>query len=512
MTNKSLYRAFSQLDVTKKDKDYLIPAVLGFLIGGREIVDVPNRPGYVYARIRSNLNEVAQVFNDKVSPVYNLPVLLVRDPNNLSRYKIDGRDIGRYENWGTISSFLPAHGAQHSFSGLNGSGGDITWVYSQQFVPLFLYPSGTYGTDTVLIKDYPVYRNSQWLLCGNTGTASFSPYRPTGSFARMVLVSLDANGNPQLTAGSYFSAAITGTASVISQIPSPPSAVSIPLGAVRMVSGTTQISWDKIYDLRMNYGGSTPSNTVTGSSVTTFDSLTDVVVAGASSGSFVQYNGTNWINRIQPIALQGIIMGAYPTSYIETTSAGNLRLRGTSIVYDKRTYPISAGRGGASPPTWAAISGSFYGYQFAIGDDITFFLDRPGNASVSRDIIPYIGWSTSSPTAGVTGTAVKWEVTYALAEFLFDAPGQFNQFGEFDAGTISMETTIYPGTRTFSHFRTDIGSIPITDYNFGAGVAITIKRVAASGTAPASDPFGLYFGYHYVVDRMGTSTSSGSVN
>src|SRR4030043_136982 len=75
-----------------------IPGILGFLINGVRTVEVPNRNGYVYVRLRDNLSEVCQAFNDNVSPVYGLPVLMVRDSTNRTRYKILGRDLGRYQD------------------------------------------------------------------------------------------------------------------------------------------------------------------------------------------------------------------------------------------------------------------------------------------------------------------------------------------------------------------------------------------------------------------------------
>jgi len=93
MTRRKLNKAFEALDVRKQNKDYLIPGILGFLINGQQTVEVPGRNGYVYVRLRSNLNEVVQAYNDQVSPVYNLPVVIVRDEIDITRYKIQGRDL-----------------------------------------------------------------------------------------------------------------------------------------------------------------------------------------------------------------------------------------------------------------------------------------------------------------------------------------------------------------------------------------------------------------------------------
>lgn len=339
MTKNSLRQAFSQLDISKKDKDQLIPALLGFMIQGRETVEVPARPGYVYARIRSNTNELLQVFNDKVSPVYDLPVLLIRDPNNPTRYKVDGRDIGRYDNWGSSSSYLPRHANTHSFSPETGGGGDIVWVYGKQFMPLAVVPSGSYGAANVLVSQSSVFLSSEWKYVGNTGTSSLVSYKPTGSFARMVLVYLNEYGNPGLSAGStYFDATYTGTSQVLGYIPNTP-ANSTALAGIRLVSGTSVILWDNIYDLRPFMIGSDGSTALLGhtiqddgvsqttrtnlnfvgngfvlyddagnnatvvsgtssSSVSALDDLSDVSITTPNDGQIISYStGTsNWIN------------------------------------------------------------------------------------------------------------------------------------------------------------------------------------------------------------------------
>lgn len=250
MTQKILREAFRALDLSKKDRDLYIPAILGFYIGGNQVVEVPNRPGYVYVRIRSNLNEVVQVYNDKVSPVFDLPVLIYRDEMDVSRYRIYSRDVGRYNDWGSSTSYIPRHGNQHSFNPDTGGGGDITFVYGKQFMPLALTPSGSVGAGNVILNGYPYYQNTAWHYAGTTGTPDILTYKPTGSNARVILIYLDSDSNPQVLAGNYLAENITGTSQIISYLPSLPSAYDIPLGAIRLVSGTSKVLWDNIYDLR----------------------------------------------------------------------------------------------------------------------------------------------------------------------------------------------------------------------------------------------------------------------
>lgn len=251
---RRLRNAFSDLDLSKRDKDLYISARLGFLIKGTKTVEVDSRPGYVYARMRSNLNEVVQVFNDKVSPTYDLPVVLIRDPVDPTRYRVDSRDVGAYEvEWSTHSSFLPRHGAQHEFYPEGGGGGDIVWVRERQFTPLMVYPSGTNGANNVLIyPDYMYnYGDDVWEVFGGTGTVSLLTLKPTDNQARFVMVGVANNAfYPVYATGTPFSATITGTWEVAPYLPEIHNDMDFPLAAIRLVSGTQTILWDNIYDLR----------------------------------------------------------------------------------------------------------------------------------------------------------------------------------------------------------------------------------------------------------------------
>lgn len=249
MPNK-LFNAFNALDLIKKNKDTYIPGLLGATLNGSQVVDVPNRLGYVYVRLHSNDSELIQAYNDKVSVVYGLPVLVIRDDIDSTRYRIYGRDTGQYEAWQSTSSFIPIHGGQHSFNPDTQGGGDVVWVYDRQFMPLLVYPSGTNGAMMVMIAPDWIWHNSKWIAAGGTGTSSLAAYKPTGAFASLVLISLDGDGNPKYTAGtSQFATTITGGNALLQYLPTP-ATTDIPLAMVRFVSGTSSLVWDNLYDLR----------------------------------------------------------------------------------------------------------------------------------------------------------------------------------------------------------------------------------------------------------------------
>jgi hypothetical protein len=265
----------------KKQTKQEVPQLAGMLgveLGGQRIVEVPHRNGFVYVKLRDNQNEIIQAFNNKVSPSYNLPVLVERQNN---RYVVIAVNTDRYQNnWTTFAPFLPRHGNTHSFDIENGGGGDIVWVQSRQLMPTLVLPSGTFGSQNVVMSSYTLKKDDgTWIYVGNTGTQTFAPYLPSSpTGAVMGLVYLDTDtGNPNfiINSGSLFSNAITGTSQIVPYIPQITSpSTQIPLAAVRLVTGTSQITWDNIYDVRQwlhavptGTGGGGGGTVITGTSV-----------------------------------------------------------------------------------------------------------------------------------------------------------------------------------------------------------------------------------------------------
>lgn len=257
MSNRyRLQKALNVLDTKKESISISVPGRLGVTKDNIKQVEVNGRPGYVWVRIRGSLSELVQAYNDQVSAVYDLPVVLERDKVDRGRWRVRGRDLGQYQNWGT-SPYLPRHGAQHSFDP-DSKGGDIVWVYGKQFMPLMVYPSGSSGGPNVLIEEGVFYNAGVWIYAGNTGTANILPdYKPTGSSnAKMALVWIDSNGNPQVEAGTVeFSSSITGNAGIIPYLPVMPSSYGVPLAGIRLLTGTATILWDNIYDVRPHIVG-----------------------------------------------------------------------------------------------------------------------------------------------------------------------------------------------------------------------------------------------------------------
>lgn len=254
MANQRLHKALLDQKKSTEQSQLKIFGTLGIPLGGRLTVDVADRPSFVYVRLRTDQNEVVQAFNNTVAPSYGLPVIVQRDG---TRYIVLGVDTLRYQNnWTNNAPFLPRHGTTHSFDPNGGGGGDMVWVYSRQFMPLLVYPSGTFGSSAVSISNHIIQNPlGKWMYVGDTGTANLISYAPpSGAFGVMILVYMDrTTGNPGIivNSGNYFSNTLTTAQQIAPYIPNVTNSASqIPLGAVRITTGTTTIDWSYIYDVR----------------------------------------------------------------------------------------------------------------------------------------------------------------------------------------------------------------------------------------------------------------------
>lgn len=277
-----LHKRVKQFEKDHATEAYRVPGRLGVKIGGKTLIEVPNRKGYVYVRLRGDLSELIQAYNSIVANIYDLPVICVRSDIDQGKWYIEGRDISAYSDWGN-SSYLPDHGAQHSFDP-NAPGRDITWVWNRQFMPLNAVPnSGSVGANNLLIEEGLYYQNNLAKFFPATLTVDLLSSRPTTNQAKIVLVYLDTSGSIQLASGAEFSASLTGTADAITHLPSFPSNLSIPIAGVLLASGTSIIDWDNTYDLRPFFR----DNSGGGGSITVTGTTQGAVIFVGSAGSLI---------------------------------------------------------------------------------------------------------------------------------------------------------------------------------------------------------------------------------
>lgn len=337
-----LKRELEKFDRTLKKEYVEIPGEMGAYIKGKKTVEVPDRVGYVYVKLRTNLSEIIQAFNDRVSPSYGLAVIVRREGN---KYIVDRRDVGRYENWEDKNKYVPRHGDTHSFD-LDGSniGADPVWVYPYQFMPSLVSPFGVKGAENVFIYPYSFVHNGTWHYSGNTGTSNLTNYRPA-SGSSVVLITLDTvSGNPYLFAstGTYIPSSVTGTAGFIPYLPSIDETQYIPLSFVTLSSGTFGIGWNNIHDVRQLAGG----GGITSIGVIPHNDL-DGLQGGDGNGSFYHLESGSFSNASSG-GDGGLRFGVGGKLALITNVDSPLVIAGDVTINNWRSYLVETGSTGTS--------------------------------------------------------------------------------------------------------------------------------------------------------------------
>lgn len=358
--SRKLTKALREQKESTQQVPLEIYGTLGIPIDGSRTVDVPGRPSFVYVRLRDNQNEVIQAFNNKVAASFGLPVIVIREGN---RYVIQGVNTQRYQNnWNNNAPYLPKHGSVHSFS--NGGGGDVSWIYSRQFMPNLVYPGGggTTGSYAYIAPHVLLNNSGNWIYTGATGTTNLLSYKGTGSSSAMALIYIDANnGNPGVLvgSGSYFPNSLTGTASVFPFIPTPDPYTQIPLAAVRLDTGTSAVTWDNLYDVRQ-WIHARPSGTSSGGGGGGIDTIgfaglangvpigTGTILNVQGAGAAFTRSGT--VFNLDIPGGSGISTPTYPAIYDD----GVFKTTGTAISFDQNLIVSVTGS-----TAYVSVTGTF---------------------------------------------------------------------------------------------------------------------------------------------------------
>lgn len=242
-------------------EEIILVAILGKYENGQEIVEVPGRGGYVYARIGGNMGEIVEAFNERVYPAFDLKVILRKNPNVTDGYYVEGRDNSQYKNMGGTATNIVKHASQHSFGYGDNIGIDPLWVYKRQFMqPMGVHPTTPFSMQVEIEPDYYYWDNHIEYFAGAT-SIDFTNYKPSEGQSRFITMYLDGDDNSikYMTGTSFPSGGIASPINTINFIPNIEPGAGIPLSAVYMDFNTTTISWDNLFDLRnfLNPGGDT---------------------------------------------------------------------------------------------------------------------------------------------------------------------------------------------------------------------------------------------------------------
>jgi len=253
--SKNMQRAVLLLKNVLEKKANKIPEIVGSVgryneSGQKEIV-VPGQPDFIWVQLRGQVSEVVKAFNDTVGLNFGMPVKLIREPDNPRYYRVIGRDIGKYQDWGGPAYGIVAHGDSHSFADAEAAGRDVVFIYRRQMVqPMLCHPQSTPDMTVYVEPDYYFWAGEFRYFEGGSSADLTSQLPSTGSGV-FVLIYLDGGtGTVQFLTGDEFSL-IYPPDPLADAIPEISPSIGIPLAAVYLTSTTTSINWGSILDIRI---------------------------------------------------------------------------------------------------------------------------------------------------------------------------------------------------------------------------------------------------------------------
>jgi hypothetical protein len=220
----------------------------------------------------------------------------------------------------------------------------------------------------------------------------------------------------------------------------------------------------------------------------------DKLWLGAGKDMSLYYNGTDGYIKTSEVAASDL--------HITTGTAKTLVL--DTVVYNDIYLDIQPKSTGAGKPTLSTFSGNIQKYTFAIND-----ITELGTNELLHDwkegtaIELHVHWASNGTDA--SDRYVKWEIDYTWANTV--SAGGTTAFAA--ATTVSAETTIPTSTNVDkTHYYTSIATFTPTGGKIGAALLLSLKRIAASSTAPTNNPWCLMVGVHYQIDTIGSRSTS----
>jgi hypothetical protein len=239
------------------------------------------------------------------------------------------------------------------------------------------------------------------------------------------------------------------------------------------------------------------------------DTLTNRENAGYTSRAFFATdtgqlfldNGTSWVEltRFTGPAFFGDYDGG---DYSTFEADGTLKFVGAATIHDDiPPVPLLTSKIGAAAPTLANFAGATVKqYTFAVNDIVYGASELVHDYKEDSDIEAHIHWANN----GTEGSAkyVKWQLDYTIS----NASAAFST----TPTSLTVEVEIPASTADRYHFVSQLGSdITGTGLDIGAYIVWSLKRITATGTAPAANPFGLAVGFHIEKDTCGSRTRYG---
>lgn len=197
-----------------------------------------------------------------------------------------------------------------------------------------------------------------------------------------------------------------------------------------------------------------------------------------------------------PAAKIGDVAGG---NFTEIETDGTMIARGNATCYNDINTAVSTGRvSQANAPAWTSFVSPVSLYTFAVNDYIQIApFEMLHDWVEGTEIEIHLHWATN----GLEGSAkyVKWQVEYTFANMTGGSPTAFGATTPYSA-----ETMIPANTPDRTAMYTSIRSFTPSTSLIGMLLVVMLKRITASGTAPAANPFAVQLGIHYQIDTLGS--------
>ena len=176
---------------------------------------------------------------------------------------------------------------------------------------------------------------------------------------------------------------------------------------------------------------------------------------------------------------------------------GTPRAFGKATVWKDMVFPLIQKTTGPGNPNFTTFVGNLTKPQFAVNDALQLECSEVFHEWMegsTGDVHVHITSMTNVNAA----RGIKLEVEYSYVPKV-DGTAQW-----INPVIVSAELTVPPNTPALTEFVLPISDLIITDAMIGAQMCMRVKRVAASGTAPATSPFLTQVGVHLECNTGGS--------
>ena len=190
------------------------------------------------------------------------------------------------------------------------------------------------------------------------------------------------------------------------------------------------------------------------------------------------------------------------TNQTQISATGDMLFIGTATIFNDIVISLSSARvPAANAPTWSGFIGNLNAYTYGL-NDFQEFTSEIAHSYKEGSTIEFHVHGATNGLEGVDKT-IKFEIEYELIDNQTSG-----DFGDVYAGTttINGEIIIPASTTDKTSWVVNVGTDATGNFLQSATVVGRVRRIASTGTEPASDPFVVQVGIHIEEDTVGSRT------